>query len=729
MTPKELYVSSRKAGYTKEQAVERVRQFQSTGKVPHDPTEAYWDALVKQESGGRQSAVSPKGAVGRAQVMPKTAPEAARMAGLEFNEDAWRNDPVYNEAIGRAYFRKQHEDFGDPRLAAAAYNAGPGAVRKAGGDISKLPAETRNYVPAVMGNKKMTPKEQFIQLRQQGYSKEEAAAMVRAKTGAAPKPQPAQQAPAQPQQQVPQPVPAAPVQAPAPVQQQAAPVQPQQPAEPTGLGAYLNRNIEDKFKQDTSVGRFGAGVVGSAANLATGAHQLYSQLTGDDEALRRLDADRQQRKEIFQKYDPEGSGISAADVGKVTSDVGTFGLMGGPKLMSQVGVGAAQGALEPADSVMDRVQNTAVGAGLGAIGPIISGARGMTKNMAPIDAAKDFTTRAMNQAPGAPVMEAYEDVAKGVGGAADDVYKKYASVLRGAEQAADLPPVKLSNTLASAADDLNLEDEVVRALSPKARTTISTVQSGAKRVSPILDEAGSPFEDVSQRSFEDVRATLRELKNVQASFKKANRPGAVGQIQRLRDAMEKDLDEWAATGTDVAKASLDAARGADVQYRDEVLPTKKLAENLRAPDGKSLESKIDSYLFGGVTSSGQAGTEVKKLVEAAPDVKGPLRKIMASKLNVPRGEVASARQYLGGTTAEAVLSKEEREYMIKLADALQKNPNFLSVKLPMVDKILKTAGIGSVKPYDYVPLTEGPISRKLMNALRASRVGALTEDE
>ncbi|WP_288791479.1 transglycosylase SLT domain-containing protein [uncultured Chitinibacter sp.] len=120
-------------------------------------------ALIGQESGGNQSAVSPKGAVGVAQVMKKTGPEAAAAAGLPWDEGKWRGDAAYNETIGRAYFKKQLIQFGDPQLALAAYNAGPGAVQEAlqrdkaaGGDgsfasVSRfLPAETRAYVPGVI---------------------------------------------------------------------------------------------------------------------------------------------------------------------------------------------------------------------------------------------------------------------------------------------------------------------------------------------------------------------------------------------------------------------------------------------------------------------------------------------------------------------------------------------------------------------------------------------------
>lgn len=120
--------------------------------------------MIKQESGGKQfdrngrPLTSSAGAIGIAQIMPKTAPEAARLAGLPYDKNRLENDKDYNLALGEAYYKKQLADFGgDERLAAAAYNAGPGAVRRAlakggpDGWINNVPRETRNYVAAVTG--------------------------------------------------------------------------------------------------------------------------------------------------------------------------------------------------------------------------------------------------------------------------------------------------------------------------------------------------------------------------------------------------------------------------------------------------------------------------------------------------------------------------------------------------------------------------------------------------
>lgn len=95
---------------------------------------------MAQESGARSDAVSPKGARGPMQLMPGTADE------LGVNID----DPYDNIRGGVRYLKQQFDAFGgDERLALAAYNAGPGAVRKHGG----VPpyAETRGYVDALAG--------------------------------------------------------------------------------------------------------------------------------------------------------------------------------------------------------------------------------------------------------------------------------------------------------------------------------------------------------------------------------------------------------------------------------------------------------------------------------------------------------------------------------------------------------------------------------------------------
>ena len=115
-------------------------------------------ALVLVESGGQPTALSPKGARGIWQFMPDTA----RRFGLTItNETDDRLDVLKSTRAAARYLRDLHAQFGDWSLALAAYNVGALVVRKAvlrsgSNDFAVLsgkrliPAETREYVPAVM---------------------------------------------------------------------------------------------------------------------------------------------------------------------------------------------------------------------------------------------------------------------------------------------------------------------------------------------------------------------------------------------------------------------------------------------------------------------------------------------------------------------------------------------------------------------------------------------------
>jgi soluble lytic murein transglycosylase-like protein len=97
-------------------------------------------AVAQVESGFNPRATSRRGAQGLMQLMPATA---ATLGVL----DAF--DPKQNVMGGSSYLRSLINQFeGQVSLAVAAYNAGAGAVRRAGG-IPPL-AETQAYVPAVM---------------------------------------------------------------------------------------------------------------------------------------------------------------------------------------------------------------------------------------------------------------------------------------------------------------------------------------------------------------------------------------------------------------------------------------------------------------------------------------------------------------------------------------------------------------------------------------------------
>lgn len=111
------------------------------------------------------------GAIGIAQIMRGTAPEAAKLAGLPYDEQRYMYDKDYNLALGSAYLKEQIRIFGgDEAKGVAAYNTGASNVRRAvsrantkgatGNWLNHVAQETRDYVPGVLGraNKLYQPK-------------------------------------------------------------------------------------------------------------------------------------------------------------------------------------------------------------------------------------------------------------------------------------------------------------------------------------------------------------------------------------------------------------------------------------------------------------------------------------------------------------------------------------------------------------------------------------------
>lgn len=98
-------------------------------------------ALINAESGGNPNAVSPVGAQGLAQVMPATG------ANPGFGVTPLQNGSSQeNVRFGNDYLNAMQNRYQDPRLAAAAYNAGPSRVDAA---LKQLPQETQDYVQKV----------------------------------------------------------------------------------------------------------------------------------------------------------------------------------------------------------------------------------------------------------------------------------------------------------------------------------------------------------------------------------------------------------------------------------------------------------------------------------------------------------------------------------------------------------------------------------------------------
>jgi len=97
-------------------------------------------SIAKSESGFRQEARSPRGAVGVFQLMPSTA---RRMGLNPYTLDG-------NIKGGIMYYKSMYKMFGSVELALAAYNAGPGNVKK----YRSVPPfrETKRYVARIMAD-------------------------------------------------------------------------------------------------------------------------------------------------------------------------------------------------------------------------------------------------------------------------------------------------------------------------------------------------------------------------------------------------------------------------------------------------------------------------------------------------------------------------------------------------------------------------------------------------
>jgi len=98
-------------------------------------------AVIVVESGFNPRAVSRKGAMGLMQLLPATARRYGAFNAL---------DPAQNIHAGAMYLADLLVRFhGNLELSLAAYNAGEGAVDRAGGRVPAYP-ETRAYVPNVL---------------------------------------------------------------------------------------------------------------------------------------------------------------------------------------------------------------------------------------------------------------------------------------------------------------------------------------------------------------------------------------------------------------------------------------------------------------------------------------------------------------------------------------------------------------------------------------------------
>ncbi len=127
-----------------------VKHLLRDASVTHGIDYELLQALIATESGFDTHAVSPKGAVGLMQLIIPTAERYGVRADKNSPVAKKLTDPRTNIRAGSRYLRDLINMFpGQLELAVAAYNAGEGAVQRAGNKIPNYP-ETKNYVKTVM---------------------------------------------------------------------------------------------------------------------------------------------------------------------------------------------------------------------------------------------------------------------------------------------------------------------------------------------------------------------------------------------------------------------------------------------------------------------------------------------------------------------------------------------------------------------------------------------------
>lgn len=134
-------------------------------------------AVIATESGFNANAVSPRGAIGLMQLMPETAARFGVRSGRDQTLEQRLTDPRTNLHAGARYLAWLIKTFdGELDLALAAYNAGEGAVLRAGRQVPNF-RETRDYVRKVTQlHQNLLPPRAVRQLRSAQRPRDDAAA-------------------------------------------------------------------------------------------------------------------------------------------------------------------------------------------------------------------------------------------------------------------------------------------------------------------------------------------------------------------------------------------------------------------------------------------------------------------------------------------------------------------------------------------------------------------------
>lgn len=455
------------------------------------------------------------------------------------------------------------------------------------------------------------------------------------------------------------------------------------------------------------LGSYGRGVASGLGSALRGPRQAFNKLTGDEAELAQLnEQEAQARAQLEQDTGGSLMGSAGRMVGQAApaalagGALAPLGVGAGAGTLARMGAGAATGAAGGASTALtgaeeaggDRARNAITGGLIGGALPAVTGGisavlRGKSK-LSPTDALSDFAERQLGSSKTKGASQAFDDVT----GAIDDQYGKLRSEFSSAYDAVEKSaksPVELVASSRLGDDVLSLPEEVSVSLSPTAKRVLSGVTRASTKTSPILDATGQPIQEARKVGFGDVREAIRELKAAGRALPFTDS----GQQQRLRlDAiitrLDDDLTAWGSTSAEAGNV-LKAAKELDANYAQQVAPF----NNRETALGAFRKGPQDEKSLARTFLRPDSGQAVDDLTSRVPEAKAPLRELYGRELMTERGTVPALRAIEGGTTAEKLLSKPEREYLLEVAQSLRKTKGLGGSSLsPTLENILRQAG-------------------------------------
>jgi soluble lytic murein transglycosylase-like protein len=144
------HIGRHRTGLTEYEVAELARTIVAEARRHElDPTLVL--AVMRVESRYYNFAVSPVGAMGLMQVMPKTAEEIAAQLDITWRGPNMLFDPIANVRLGVAYLKQLSERYDNLPTALAAYNWGPGRIDRRLRRGASLPKEYPHRVREAHG--------------------------------------------------------------------------------------------------------------------------------------------------------------------------------------------------------------------------------------------------------------------------------------------------------------------------------------------------------------------------------------------------------------------------------------------------------------------------------------------------------------------------------------------------------------------------------------------------